>query len=95
MEKGLDFDPTPFCEAGRIYETTGNYTEFPYGSKKFRAFWDRETDRCINGYTVGKYRITGDNYFYLNYYRMDIIQKGAGGSGRIESFPRFLSKQYE
>jgi hypothetical protein len=96
MEKGLDFDPTPFCEVGAIYERTGKYTEYPVNSKKYNDFWSREYDRCVDGYTIGKYHITGDNYFYLNYYRMDIIVEGTtGGSGRKESFPRFLSKQYE
>ena len=96
MEKGLDFDPAPFCETGAIYERTGKYTEYPMGTKKYNTFWDEEYNRCINGYTVGKYHITGDNYFYLNYYRMDIIVEGTmGATGRKESLPKFLSKQYE
>ena len=49
-----------------------------------------------NGYTVGKYRITGDNYYYLNYYRMEVIDEDAiSGAGRHYAFPTFLSKQYE
>jgi hypothetical protein len=96
MEKGLDFDPTPFCEAGRIYDRTGKYTEYPPGGKKYNEFWNREYDRCTNGLTIGKYRITGDHYFFLNYYRMDVInEKAVAGAGRKESFPGFLSKQYE
>ena len=38
MEKGLDFDPTPFCEVGAIYERTGKYTEYPVNSKKYNDF---------------------------------------------------------
>ncbi|MDD7755206.1 MAG: hypothetical protein PUJ51_11995 [Clostridiales bacterium] len=46
--------------------------------------------------TIGKYRITGDHYFFLNYYRMDVINEDAiSGAGRLEAFPSFLSKQYE
>ena len=96
MDKGLDFKPELFTIAADTYNKTGNYTQYPYGSKKYRTFWEEEFNRCINGYTVGKYHITGDNYFYLNYYRMDIIVEGSeGGQGRSESFPKFLSKQYE
>lgn len=96
MQKGLDFDPAPFRAAAIKYETTESYTEFPKGTKKYREFWSREVERCKNGYTVGRYRITGDNYFYLNFYRMDILKEGANGAeGRVESFPKFLSKQYE
>ena len=96
MEKGLDFDPTPFKEASTIFNTNGSYTRFPEFSKPWRDFWDREIDRMNNGYTVGKYRITGDNYYYLNYYRMEVIDENAiAGAGRHYDFPMFLSKQYE
>ena len=58
--------------------------------------WNREVDRMQNGYTVGKYHITGDNYYYLNYYRMQTVpETGKAGIGRTENFPMFLSKQYE
>ena len=33
MEKGLDFDPTPFCEMAKIYNKNGEYTAFREGSK--------------------------------------------------------------
>lgn len=96
MEQGLDFDPTPFRDRAAKYEATGKYTEFPQGTKFHVEFWKEEYRRCKEGYTVGKYRITGDHYFFLNYYRMQTILEGAvGGSGRKESFPGFLSKQYE
>ena len=96
MESGLDFDPTPFKATGEIYDRTGKYTEFPKGTKKWREFWNKEVDRCKNGYTVGKYRITGDHYFFLNYYRMEVVKESStAGKGRMESFPGFLSKQYE
>lgn len=96
MDQGLDFDPTPFREMALLYERTGCYTKYPKGRKLYNDFWDREFDRCKNGLTIGKYRITGDHYFFLNYYRMQVIVEDAiGGAGRVESFPGFLSKQYE
>ena len=49
-----------------------------------------------NGYQIGKYRITGDNYYFLNYYRMQTIPEDkTAGIGREENFPSFLAKQYE
>lgn len=96
MMKGLDFDPVPFCEMANIYNSTGRYTNFPEGTKPWHDLWQREVDRMNKGYTVGKYRITGDNYYYLNYYRMEVIDEDAiSGAGRYYSFPKFLSKQYE
>ena len=97
MEKGLDFDPEPFREMARIYEEKGHYTEFPEGSKPHRDLWQREMNRMRDGYVVGKYRITGDNYYFLNYYRMQVVGavNAKAGEGRSESFPSFIAKQYE
>ena len=53
--------------------------------------------RCAEGYTVGKYRITGDHYFFLNFYHMQTVKKDASKKtrGRAQSFPMFIAKQYE
>jgi hypothetical protein len=96
MTRGLDFDPKPFCEAGKIYDETGSYSTFGIGSKLYDDFWNEQMFRCKNGYTVGKYTITGDNYFFLNFYRLlnvSNVQKAA--EGRLETFPDFFAKQYE
>lgn len=97
MEKGLDFDPELFREMAKIYEKNGRYTEFPEGSKPHRDLWQREMDRMKTGFVVGKYRITGDNYYFLNYYRMQVVGTidVKAGEGRNESFPNFIAKQYE
>lgn len=97
MTNGLDFDPEPFTEAARIYSTKGSYTEFPPGSKPYNDYWKEQMRRCVEGYTVGKYRITGDHYFFLNFYRMQTAVQNItkAVTGRNESFPSFLSKQYE
>jgi len=96
MDKGLDFDPTPFREDAIVYMQNGCYTKFPKGSKPCRDFWKERMRRMKEGYTVGKYRITGDNYYFINYYRMEtIVEDAIAGAGRVYSFPTFLSKQYE
>ena len=94
--EGLDFDPAPFREAGQIYERTGQYTAYPKGSKPFVDFWHEQIKRCVEGYTVGKYRVTGDHYFFLNFYRMGIVDdKKKAGAGSEESFPFFTVEQYK
>ena len=35
---GLDFDPTPFTEAGRLFMERGHYTEYPKNSKPYRDY---------------------------------------------------------
>ena len=96
MEQGLDFDPTPFREMAITFQTKGKYTEFPNGSVPNKKFWNREMDRIKNGLTIGKYRITGDHYYFLNYYRMQtVLEDAVAGTGREYDFPSFLSKQYE
>lgn len=97
MTEGLDFDPEPFTETARIYEDKGSYTEFPPGSKPYNDYWKEQMRRCVEGYTVGRYRITGDHYFFLNFYRMQTAAQSdiKAVTGRNESFPSFLAKQYE
>ena len=97
MTEGLDFDPKPFNEAARTFEEKGYYTSYKRNSKPYKEFWREQKRRCVEGYTVGKYRITGDHYFFLNFYRMQTVNIDATKktTGRGQSFPSFLSKQYE
>jgi len=42
--------------------------------------------------TVNGYRITGDNYFFLNFFQLlDLDIKGKAGSGRNYIFPAFYA----
>lgn len=94
--KGLDFNPEWFTEVRDAFLRTGHYCKYPKNSKPFRDFWDREYIRCREGMTVNGYTITGDNYYFLNYYRlMDLTNTDKAGGGRLMDFPRFLVKQYE
>lgn len=45
----------------------GMYTKAPVGSRENIEFWDEETRRCREGYTVGGMWIPGRYYFYLNF----------------------------
>lgn len=93
---GLDFDPDWFREAAITKQLTGHYCQFPRNSKAYRDFWDEQYKRCREGYTVNGYTITGDNYFFLNFYRMTVLTGTTkAGAGRKVNFPSFYVKQYE
>ena len=94
--KGLDFDPKLFTVAADTYRKNGRYTDFIPGTFKHRNHWKEEFDKCLNGVTIGKYRITGEHYFFLNYYRLlSVLGVKDGTEVRSEDFPGFFTKQYE
>ena len=89
---GLDFNPSWFTEARDIKESTGYYTQYRPGTKAHRDFWSEQYRRCRDGYESHGYRITGDNYFFLNFYRLkDVTNVKVASSGRQTSFPQFFS----
>lgn len=94
--KGLDFNPNWFTEARDTFIRTGHYTEFKKGSKAYADFWKEQYSRCKYGMTVNNYTITGDHYFFLNFYQLrDLSNVKEAGSGRQMIFPAFLEGQYE
>lgn len=96
---GLDFNPEWFREDAIHKLNTGKYSGLRIGSKSHVEFWKERLNRCIEGYEVNGYRITGDNYFWLNFYRLkqakDKNVKAKASSGRKLSFPFFFVYQYE
>lgn len=94
--QGLDFEPSWFTEARDVFKRTGHYTQFRRKTKAYNDFWDQEYDRCRNGMTVNGYTITGDHYFFLNYYQlMDLSSAQKAGGGRVYEFPTLYIGQYE
>lgn len=93
---GLDFDPDWFREDAMTKLSKGFYSGLSIGTKSHRDFWKERLRRCEEGYESNGYRITGDNYFWLNYYRLkQSIEGKKASSGRKMSFPLFLTFQYE
>lgn len=93
---GLDFNPDWFTEARENFKRTGHYTEYRPGTKAYADFWTEEYRRCRDGYTVNGYTLTGDHYFFLNYYQLlDVTQVKKAGAGRTMNFPTFSVAQYE
>lgn len=94
--EGLDFDPTLFTKASQNYLKTGHYCQYTPHSKLYNDFWQHEYELCRDGLTINGYTITGDNYFFLNYYRLeDLTTATKAGGGKQYSFPGFFVAQYE
>ena len=94
--QGLDFKPEWFTVARDTKKQTGHYCSFHFGTKSYNEFWSEEYRRCREGYTVNGYTITGDHYFFLNYYQlMNTAETKKAGEGRYMDFPNFLVSQYE
>lgn len=94
--QGLDFDPSWFTEARDTFNRTGQYCQFRKGSKAYADFWKEQYKRCKYGLTVNGYTVTGDHYFFLNFYQLkDLFSLEEAGAGRESIFPNFLEGQYE
>ena len=95
-EKGLDFNPNWFTETRETFLRTGHYCAYPKKTKAFNDFWKEQYTRCREGLTVNGYTITGDHYFFLNFYQLDILTgTSKAGGGRNRSFPAFFVEQYK
>ena len=91
----LDFDPSWFTEVRETFLRTGRYCSYLPRSKRWDAFWKEQYTRCKYGMTSHGYTITGDNYFFLNFYQLPVVDMDkASGEGTNESFPVFFASQY-
>lgn len=93
--QGLDFDPSWFTEARDAFKRTGHYCTYRFKSKPYNDFWREQYRRCRDGYTVNGYTVTGDNYFFLNFYTLPVVDKNKkSGAGTTDDFPTFFVSQY-
>lgn len=92
---GLDFDPSWFTEARDTYVRTGQYCPYLPKSKRYNEYWQEQYKRCKYGITINGYTLTGDNYFFLNFYQLPLVDGAkASGEGLDEGFPIFFASQY-
>lgn len=92
---GLDFNPDWFREDALTKLRTGRFSpsSIPLSSKTHIDWWKERIKRCNEGYEVNGYRVSGDNYFFLNYYNLK--SSDADTINQIYGFPEFLVFQYE
>ena len=98
--QGLDFNPDWFREPAITKDATGKYCAYEIGGPYYAKYWIEQQRRCNEGYTYGGYTITGDNYYYLNFYRMSSPVKLKSDDKfkitvRNDSFPTFIAEQYK
>lgn len=90
-KQGLDFNPAWFTEARDTFKRTGHYCSFKPKQKAYRDFWKQEYTRCREGMTVNGYTITGDHYFFLNYYRLNNTTNAKKAMSAVDKdFPDFI-----
>lgn len=92
-----------FRQSEKDIEGTGRkpkYTPFLKGTKQYIDFWKEERRRCLEGYEPivnGKpcgIKISGEYYFYLNFFRIKLTDPDSIDGAEIEGFPRFASMDY-
>jgi hypothetical protein len=88
-----------FSREAQFFNKYGRYDCGTKGSIQYRQFWEREKIRCRYGYKVGDLWITGYHYYYLNYCRIEIVEKATGDSknksaSRRWDFPQFWDVDY-
>lgn len=93
---GLDFNPAWFTLTREEFHKTGHYCPYLPGSKRYQEFWKEQYRRCRDGFTFNGYTITGEHYFFLNFYQLPITHSAEkAGGGRRTDFPDFYTAQYE
>lgn len=62
-------------------------------SMEFREWWEEQRQLCITGYTVNGVRITGEHYWYLNFWKIKGVNEETKRKDLIA--PRFLDMDHE
>lgn len=94
-QNGLWVNSDLLREAALHYNKYRYYTSAPWGSKDWLDYWTEERRRCIEGYSVAGVKITGDHYFYLNYYPINKTEDtSAKKSKKSYGLPDFWDGDY-
>lgn len=69
--------------------------DFKPGTISYDDFWDKEDDRCINGFKPNDFmpKISGRHYFYLNMCKIKLLQPGATNKTFEYPFYRELDRR--
>lgn len=64
------YNTEEWCQSALHFKEFGKYTNFPpneHPSSRYYKFWEEEARRSMYGYDIGRDRIPGYFYWYLNY----------------------------
>jgi len=78
-EDGFWLNSDVFREEGIKFNLNKNYCTEPYGSPSHLEYWNTQLDRCKKGYQVGKHKVTGHHYSFLNFSEIDIVEANEDG----------------
>nr|MCK4930287.1 hypothetical protein [Nanoarchaeota archaeon] len=95
---GIWINTQIFREEAIHFSKYGYYCADPPGSPGYFEYWDEQTKRCKEGYSVGGVFITGDHYAYLNFYpiiKVDLSNTSDSKvASKIEDMPDFWDGDY-
>lgn len=96
-----------FTREAQKYQKYGYYCDAEVGSFEFIDYWNEQKRRCIEGYSVGGVKITGEHYGYLNFSKIKLTaednrkervgkinMRQGKGRKKIYSFPDFWDGDY-
>lgn len=92
---GIWINSQAFREEGNKFKKYNYYIADPWGSPAWFEYWQEQRKRCINGYSVGGVKITGEHYFYLNFTPIQKVDNINGNrADKVEGFPDFWDGDY-
>ena len=96
-KNGVWINTQVFREEAKHFSKYGYYCADPIGSPGYYEYWDEQTRRCKEGYSVGDVKITGDHYAYLNFYpimKVDLKSAYSNVAAKIQDMPDFWDGDY-
>ena len=96
MSTGKWIDSTVFRQEGLKFIRDGYYCSAKTGTVDWYNYWEEQLRRCKEGYQVGKHKITGNHYFYLNFAQIQIVEenKGSKSGKKVTKQPDFWDGDY-
>lgn len=93
--QGLWVNTAPFRQEGINFMKNKYYCADPAGSPAFMEYWTTQLDYCVNGFSSGGTKITGDHYFYLNFCPIMVaVETGKGIAKKMMKMPDFWDGDY-
>jgi len=93
--QGIWINTQVFREEGNHFMKHGFYCSDPWDSPAWYSYWEEQRKRCIEGYSVGGAKVTGEHYFYLNFCPILKVEDTTGSrSKKIKAFPDFWDGDY-
>lgn len=92
---GIWINSSVFKEEANSFLKRGTYCIYPTGSHDWFEYWTEQRRRCMEGYSVGGVKITGEHYCYLNFLQIKKTEDPSNiKSRKIIDFPDFWDGDY-